>query len=502
MPPAVARITGLSTAEWGRGVAPALAWERLGRAAEGVARLRCRPSSTSPASRSRSCGRCTRATGRGRSPSTSSAPTRSPAGCSRSCPAATLRALAGYFGAGVPPLRRSADHVAATAFVWRHLVALLAEREGVVDLAELREWLARPARRVPAPLAAAARAPPRAARPPRRLPAAARRRRRPLRRQGRLAAPARRRPLPRARRQSARWRCSRRRATSPAPRPRPRSRRRCWRRTRSSAWRPPFNVALAADRAGGLVRDGGLSRPAGAAGPGRTPWARSSRRLPSRRCRRCARPSPSAARPASPLRARAVGVEPAYAPGPGASPPGSPVRARARAGRRARAPPPPRRTAVGAPAAEAATAGRRRRGGAERLAGPRGTRSGCGRRWRRRSSAPPTRCGARAGSSGSASASLAWAEPGTERRRLLVIQGGAVAARADSRPGRPCPFLPGTRGTLAERRAAFDVATFDRLRVLTTELRGLAAGGRVGRAAAGPARAVSRRRLQAVLRWV
>jgi DNA polymerase-3 subunit epsilon len=39
--------------------------------------------------------------------------------------------------------------VAATARVWRHLVRLLAEREGVVDLASLRDWLAQPARRAP-----------------------------------------------------------------------------------------------------------------------------------------------------------------------------------------------------------------------------------------------------------------------------------------------------------------------------------------------------------------
>ena len=58
-------------------------------------------------------------------------------------PRRTLRALAGYFGAAVPELRRSADHVVATAFVWRHLVAAL-EDEGVARLVELREWLASP----------------------------------------------------------------------------------------------------------------------------------------------------------------------------------------------------------------------------------------------------------------------------------------------------------------------------------------------------------------------
>lgn len=39
-----------------------------------------------------------------------------------------LRALAGYFGLGVEQLRRAEDHVHATAFVWHHLVELLAER--------------------------------------------------------------------------------------------------------------------------------------------------------------------------------------------------------------------------------------------------------------------------------------------------------------------------------------------------------------------------------------
>lgn len=43
-----------------------------------------------------------------------------------------LRALAGYFGLGVEQLRRAEDHVRATAFVWHHLVSMLAER-GIED---------------------------------------------------------------------------------------------------------------------------------------------------------------------------------------------------------------------------------------------------------------------------------------------------------------------------------------------------------------------------------
>lgn len=55
-------------------------------------------------------------------------------------PRKSLRAIAGYFGHSVPELRRSAHHIAATAFIWRHLVQLLAEKN-IYTLDELKEWL-------------------------------------------------------------------------------------------------------------------------------------------------------------------------------------------------------------------------------------------------------------------------------------------------------------------------------------------------------------------------
>jgi len=58
-------------------------------------------------------------------------------------PRRSLRALAGYFGQAVGPLRRSADHVEATAYVWRALVALL-ESHGVTTWNALRAWFAAP----------------------------------------------------------------------------------------------------------------------------------------------------------------------------------------------------------------------------------------------------------------------------------------------------------------------------------------------------------------------
>jgi DNA polymerase-3 subunit epsilon len=58
-------------------------------------------------------------------------------------PRCSLRALAGYFGRAVGALRRSADHVEATAFVWQELVRLL-ETKGVSTWGTLHDWLAAP----------------------------------------------------------------------------------------------------------------------------------------------------------------------------------------------------------------------------------------------------------------------------------------------------------------------------------------------------------------------
>src|SRR5207302_2754756 len=58
-------------------------------------------------------------------------------------PRRSLRALAGYFGRAVGALRRSGDHMEATAFVWRELVRRL-EDEGVTTWGALHEWLVTP----------------------------------------------------------------------------------------------------------------------------------------------------------------------------------------------------------------------------------------------------------------------------------------------------------------------------------------------------------------------
>ncbi len=56
-------------------------------------------------------------------------------------PRRSLRALAGYFGYSSTQLRRSRDHVAATCFVWRHLVHRLEREHDVCTWEELSTWL-------------------------------------------------------------------------------------------------------------------------------------------------------------------------------------------------------------------------------------------------------------------------------------------------------------------------------------------------------------------------
>src|SRR5688500_9072081 len=137
IPPAVSRITGISEHMMRSGVDGRHAWSELSKQA---ASLTHQPAPTvihfarfeQPFLRSLAAGVlpldvvCTRDIARRLLPN---------------LPRCSLRALAGYFGRAVGALRRSADHVEATAFVWRELVCLL-EKEGVSTWGALHDWLA------------------------------------------------------------------------------------------------------------------------------------------------------------------------------------------------------------------------------------------------------------------------------------------------------------------------------------------------------------------------
>jgi len=53
-----------------------------------------------------------------------------------------IRALAGYFGHRAPILKRSTGHAVATMGIWRDLVALLSERCDITTYGQLQDWLA------------------------------------------------------------------------------------------------------------------------------------------------------------------------------------------------------------------------------------------------------------------------------------------------------------------------------------------------------------------------
>lgn len=59
-------------------------------------------------------------------------------------PRKSLRAVAGYLGHPLPDSRRSHDHVIATAFIWHHVVRLLEENNDITRLIDLIDWLKTP----------------------------------------------------------------------------------------------------------------------------------------------------------------------------------------------------------------------------------------------------------------------------------------------------------------------------------------------------------------------
>jgi DNA polymerase-3 subunit epsilon len=86
--------------------------------------------------------------------------------------------------------------------------------------------------------------------------------------------------------------------------------------------------------------------------------------------------------------------------------------------------------------------------------------------------------------------------------RLLVLEAGRLTEQRDFDPADPLPVPPGTTRTATARRRAFDVATYDRLRVLTTELRRVADTGAPVAVRWSTRRAWSGERLRRVLAWV
>jgi DNA polymerase-3 subunit epsilon len=97
---------------------------------------------------------------------------------------------------------------------------------------------------------------------------------------------------------------------------------------------------------------------------------------------------------------------------------------------------------------------------------------------------------------------VVWREPGDSCARLIVIEKGEVALSAAVDAHAPPPIPPGYRRPVAARREAFTVASFDRLRVLTTELKRLIAAGAPVALRLGVGPALDESRLASALWWV
>jgi hypothetical protein len=98
--------------------------------------------------------------------------------------------------------------------------------------------------------------------------------------------------------------------------------------------------------------------------------------------------------------------------------------------------------------------------------------------------------------------SVVWLEPGDSCARLIAIEEGEVALSAAVNANAPPLIPPGYRRPVPARREAFTLASFDRLRVLTTELKRLIAAGAPVALRLGVGPALDESRLASALWWV
>jgi DNA polymerase-3 subunit epsilon len=98
--------------------------------------------------------------------------------------------------------------------------------------------------------------------------------------------------------------------------------------------------------------------------------------------------------------------------------------------------------------------------------------------------------------------SVVWREPGDSCARLIVIENSEVVLSGAVDAHATPPIPPGYRRPVAARREAFTLGSFDRLRVLTTELKRLIAAGAPVALRLGVGPALDESRLASALWWV
>jgi len=102
----------------------------------------------------------------------------------------------------------------------------------------------------------------------------------------------------------------------------------------------------------------------------------------------------------------------------------------------------------------------------------------------------------------SSECSLCWKAPDRrQRRRLLTVERGDLAGVGELRRGESLPIPSGWHRSVRARQRFLDAAAYDRLRVLTTEIRRLVAENRAPRLRLGPDIVLDQSRLVRGLRW-
>ena len=87
-------------------------------------------------------------------------------------------------------------------------------------------------------------------------------------------------------------------------------------------------------------------------------------------------------------------------------------------------------------------------------------------------------------------------------KMLVVLENGSVLKRDNVKTGKKVPIPPGFAKSFRTRQKNINLVTYDRLRVLTTELRRLVSEGRDIELRLGPKVRLNRRELMRALRWV
>ena len=100
--------------------------------------------------------------------------------------------------------------------------------------------------------------------------------------------------------------------------------------------------------------------------------------------------------------------------------------------------------------------------------------------------------------------SLAWtpAAESENNKRLVVFEKGAVIKQSDAKRGCKTLIPPGYANSFRVRQNNIDLITYDRMRVVTTELRRILSEGRNMELCLGPKVTLGRQELIKALRWV